>query len=115
MMASEVVAGHLSFLELRSFIRGYMYTKMCGNLKLQLEREPTNIKVPIAVAVMLRPTVVGHMSNNIAPMVSHFLKRSVNRGTVEVAGAAANQGGKYGLKIPCQYRFYGTKTYIDKL
>ena len=46
---------------------------------LCLEREPTNCKDRFAVAVM-------HIPFNLAPTVSNFLKRSVNKRTVEVTG-----------------------------
>ena len=83
---------------------------------LRLEREITNIKDKFAGAVTHRSTVVGHMPYNTAPAVSHFLKRSTNKATVEVTGPAVNRGAGYGIKILCKYyRFYGTKDYFDRL
>ena len=69
-----------------------------------------------AVAVMdARSRVVGHVLFNLAPTVSNFLKRSVNKGTVEVTGQRVNRGAGYGVEIPCKYRLYGPEAYIDKL
>ena len=67
------------------------------------------------MAVMKASTVVGHVPYNIAPAVSHFLKRNTNKATVQVTGAAVNRGAGYGMEIPCKYRFYGTKDYIARL
>ena len=82
---------------------------------LPLEREITNPKDKFAVALMKGSTVVGHIPYNIAPAVSHFLKRSINKATFEVTGAAVNRGAGYGMEIPCKYRFYGTNDYIERL
>ena len=82
---------------------------------LRLERDITNIKDKFAIAVMKGSAVVGHMPYNNALAVSHFLKRSTNKATVEVTGAAVNRGAGYGMEISCKYRFYGTKDYIDRL
>ena len=82
---------------------------------LRLDREPTNVRDKFAIAVLQGSTVVGHMPYNIAPVVSHFLKRTVNKGLVEVTGARVNRGAGYGIEIPCKYRLYGTKDYIDRL
>ena len=82
---------------------------------LRLDRKPTNVRDKFAIAVLQGSTVVGHMPYNIAPVVSHFLKRTVNKGLVEVTGARVNRGAGYGVEIPCKYRLYGTKDYIDRL
>ena len=121
-MASQAVTGsqELAVLELRSFVRGYhayqtIWDPTVGDT-LRLEREPTNSKDGFAVAVIdARDRVVGHVPFNIAPTISNFLKRSVNKGTVEVTGQRVNRGAGYGMEIPCKYRLYGPETYIDKL
>ena len=59
--------------------------------------------------------MVGHLPYKIARTVSHFLKRSVNKGMVEVTGRRINRGAGYGMEIPCKDRLYGPKWYIDKL
>ena len=69
---------------------------------LQLERDITNIKEKFAVAVMHGSTVVGHMPYITAPAVSDFLKRSIDKATVEVTGAAVNHGTRYGVEILCK-------------
>lgn len=58
---------------------------------------------------------VRHFPYNLAPTVSAFLNRDVNAGFAEVIGGRVNRGGGYGLEIPCIYRFYGPKLYIDRL
>ena len=50
---------------------------------------------------------VGHVPFNLAPIISAFLKRSCNKGLVEVTGNRVNRGAGYGLEIPCEYNFYG--------
>ena len=82
---------------------------------VHLEREPTNCKDRFAVAVINGSVVVGHLPHNIAPTVSHFLKRSVNKSMVKVTWRRINRGAGYGMEIPCKYRLHGPKGYIDKL
>ena len=57
--------------------------------------------------------VVGHILYNLAPKVSAFLKRDVNKGFAEITGM--NRGAGYGLEVPCVYRLYGLKVYVNKL
>ena len=33
----------------------------------------------------------------------------------EVTGGKVNRGGGYGLEVPCVYRLYGPKVYIEKM
>ena len=54
---------------------------------------------------------VGHVPFNLAPIISAFLKRSCNKGLVEVTGNRVNRGAGYGLEIPCKYHFYGSTQY----
>ena len=70
---------------------------------LPIEQEPTNVEDKFAVAVKCEGRVVGHLPFNIAPTVSRFLNRSVNKGTKEVTGERINRGAGYGLEIPCKY------------
>ena len=42
-------------------------------------------------------------------------RRDVNKAFARVTGGKVNQGAGYGLEIPCVYKFYGPKPYIDKL
>lgn len=121
-MASQAVTGNqdLAVLELASFVRGNhayqtVWDPKVGDV-LRVEREPTNSKDRLAVAVMDdRSRVVGHVPFNLAPTLSNFLKRSVNKGTVEVTGQRVNRGGGYGVEIPCKYRLYGPEAYINRL
>ena len=50
---------------------------------------------------------IGHVPFNLAPIISAFLKRSCNKGLVEVTGNRVNRGAGYGIEIPCKYHFYG--------
>ena len=102
-MASQVVGTSLRVLEFDSYVRGYhaykdMWNPALGDV-LPLEREITNPKDKFAVALMKGSMVVGHIPYNIAPAVSHFLKRSINKATVEVTGAAVNRRAGYGMEI----------------
>ena len=57
--------------------------------------------------------IVGHVPYNIVPRLSQFLRREVNKGFAEVTGKKENRGAGYGLEIPCVYRLYGPKVYIE--
>lgn len=61
-----------------------------------------------------RGRTVGHVPINLAPLFSHFLKRSFNKGTAEIIGEIVNHGAGYGLEVPCIYRPYGPKDYIKR-
>ena len=54
---------------------------------------------------------VGLVPFNLAPIVSAFLKRSCNKGLVEVTGNRVIRGAGYGLEIPCKYHVYGSIQY----
>ena len=82
---------------------------------LPLERDPTNPEDSNAVAVKNGSGTVGHVPFNLAPVVSAFLRRSVNKGMAEVTGNKVNRGAGYGLEIPCKYHFFGSASYIERL
>ena len=123
-MASQPVAalstsGDMQTLEIQSFVRGYhaymdRWTPVIGQTLL-LKREPTNTKDKHAVAVYEEDSVVGHTPYNLAPYLSRFLARDVSKAFAIVTGAKVNRGAGYRLEIPCVYRIYGPKIYIDKL
>ena len=56
--------------------------------------------------------IVGHVLYNLVSHLSQFLKRDA---FAEVTGVKINRGAEYGLEIPCVYRLYGPKVYIDKM
>jgi len=120
-MASQEVCGNepLEIFEFNSYIRGYhayqdLWSPQLGDV-LPIEREPTNHEDKFAVVVKLEGHVVGHLPFNIAPTISRFLNRSINKGTLEVTGKRINRGAGYGLEIPCKYRLYGSKRHVDIL
>ena len=82
---------------------------------LPLEREPDNEEDNCAVAIKKNGETVGHVPFNHAPIISAFLRRSSNKGFVEVTGAKVNRGAGYGLEIPCRYNFFGSEIYIGRL
>ena len=105
-------------VEMGSFVRGYhsymdVWEPQLGEV-LVLEREPQNVADKFAVSVVRSGRIVGHVPFNLAPVFSHFLKRSFNNGTAEITGGKVNCGGGYGLEVPCIYRLYGPKTYVEK-
>ena len=59
---------------------------------LILRREPTNISDRNAVAVFKEDQVVGHVPFNLAPSISLFLKRNINKAFAKVAGEKVNRG-----------------------
>ena len=51
----------------------------------------------------------------ITSSIMSVLTRSQNKGVMEVTGTKVNRGAGYGLEIPCVYRLYGTRAYIECL
>ena len=47
--------------------------------------------------------LVGHVPYNLAPIISLFLKRDVNKALVGEKVNIVNRGAGYGLEIPCEY------------
>ena len=118
-MASQAPVTGNSVTEVQSFVRGLhayleLWEPVVGDI-LTLRREPTNDKDRLAVAVVKNDAAVGHMPYTLAPLISYFLMRAVNKGVVEITGERVNHGAGMGLEVPCIYRLYGPKTYIDKL
>ena len=123
-MASQVTstggtaAADLEVLEIRSHIRGYhaymgIWNPVQGQTLL-VKREPTNAKDKNAVGVFL-DVVVGHVPHNLALRLSQFLQRDVNKAFVEVTGKKINRGAGYGLEMPCVYRLYDPKVYVERM
>ena len=124
-MASQVTstggtaAADLEVLEIRSHIRGYhaymgIWNPVQGQTLL-VKRELTKAKDKNAVGVFLEDVVVGHVPHNLAPRLSQFLRRDVNKAFVEVTGQKINRGAGYGLEVPCVYRLYGPKVYVERI
>ena len=61
------------------------------------------------VAVMKEGRVVGHVSFNLTPIISLFLRRDVNNAFARVTGGNVNPGTD-GLET-----IYGPKPYVDKI
>ena len=65
--------------------------------------------------------VVGHIpfhlanTKNRTGIVTHFILKPTNRGSVEIYGKAINRGGGLGMEIPCVYNFYGPRKHVDLL
>ena len=73
---------------------------------LRLIPEPANSVDRNTVAVMKEEQVVSHVPFNLAPIISLFLRRNVNKAFARVTGGKVNRGACYGLEIQC---FYQTK------
>ncbi len=67
------------------------------------------------MAVFLEDLLVGHVPFNLASRLYQFLRREVNKGLAEVTGGKVNRGGGYGLEVPCVYRLYGPRVYIERM
>ena len=80
-----------------------------------MKPEPSNYKDKHAVSVLKDDVIVGYVRYNLASCLSQFLRREVNTAFAEVTGDKENRGAGYGLEIPCVYRLYGPKVYIDKM
>ena len=119
MTSQPLGSSSIACLDIPSFIRGYhayqgTWLPSVGEV-LELETEPLNSVDRYAVAVNKNGTVVGHVPRNFSALFFHFLTRSQNKGVAEVTGAKVNRGAGYGLEIPCLYRFYGSRLYIERL
>ena len=57
-----------------------------------------------ADAVMKEGRLVGHVPFNLAPIISLFLRRDVNKAFARVTGGKVNRGAGYGLEIQCVYQ-----------
>ena len=104
--------------DIDSYVRGYhaymdVWSPVIGETLL-VKREPSNVKDRHAVAIFKEDAVIGHVPYNIAPRF-YFLRRDVNKAFAEVTGEKVNRGAGYGLEIPCVYRLYGPKVYIDRM
>ena len=83
---------------------------------LRLKKESANVHDMHAVDVYYENQVVGHVLYDLVPTVSAFLRRHVNEGFAKVViGDKVNRGAGYGLEIPCTYRLYGSKPYVDRM
>lgn len=108
-----------SVVEIESFVRGQhayqdIWQPTVGETLL-LRREPTNEKDSLAVSVIMDGMIVGHMPYDLAPLISYFLMREVNKGFVQITGPRVNRGAGMGLEVPCIYKLYGPKKYTDRL
>ena len=117
-MASQPCgAGGLEILEIPSYVRGFHAYKDTWEPRigeqLLLKREH-NCRDANAVAVF-KEDVVGHVPVRFAPVFSAFLAREFNKGFCEIVGGPVNRGGGYGMEIPCVYKLYGAKKYIERL
>lgn len=80
---------------------------------LLLRKEPTNTKDRLAVCVQKEGQVVGHVPQNLAPLLFYFLDRDVNKGVAEVTAVPLNRGA--GMGVPCVFRLYGPDSYVKRL
>ena len=69
----------------------------------------------------LTVTVIGHIpfhlanTKNRTGIVTHFISKPTNQGSVEVREKAVNRGGGLGMEIPCVYIFDGPRKHVDLL
>ena len=112
-------------LRIPSWIRGFhvykdWWTPTCGEI-LPLQPEPENTEDKNAVAVLKESRVIGHIPYHLANtkdrtgIITHFISKPTNRGSVEVSGKAVNRGGGLGMEIPCVYNFDGPSKHVNLL
>ena len=88
---------------------------------LPLQPELENAEDKNAVAVLKESRVIGHITFHLANtknrtgIVTHFISKPTNQGSVEVCGKAVNRGGGLGMEIPCVYIFDGPRKHVDLL
>ena len=106
-MVCQIVGENLKLLQISSYVRGYhAYMELWTPVQdetLILKREPTNVADKNTVEVHKEDQVVGHVPFNLAPSISLFLKRDINKAFAKVVGEKVNRGAGYGLEIPCIY------------
>ena len=65
--------------------------------------------------------VIGHITFHLANtknrtgIVTHFISKPTNQGSIEVCGKAVNRGRGLGVEIPCVYIFDGPRKDVDLL
>ena len=112
-------------LNISSWIRGFhvynnWWTPTYGEI-LPLQPELENAEDKNAVAVLKESRVIGHITFHLANtknrtgIVTHFISKPTNQGSVEVCGKAVNRGGGLGMEIPCVYIFDGPRKHVDLL
>ena len=90
------------------------WTTTCGEI-LPLQPEPENAEDKNAVAVLKESRVIGHIPYHLANtkdrtrIITYFISKPTNRGSVEFSGKAVSRGGGLGMEIPCVYNFDGPK------
>ena len=95
----------LHVAEIPSYVRGYRayimehWTPVAGQ-ELLLKQVPTNDHDAYAVAVYYDGQVVGHVPNNLAAILSAFLRKEVNKGFAEVTVDRVNRGAGYKSHAP---------------
>ena len=118
-MTSQPLGPSISCVDITSFIHGYhtyqeTWLPHVGEVLL-LEREPLNSVDNYAVAIIKSGTIVGRVPRKYSALFFHFLTRNQNSDVAEVTGMKVNRGAGYGLEIPCIYRLYGKRAYIECL
>jgi len=91
-------------VDIESFVRGYyaymtVWEPRIGEV-LVLQGEPHNPEDQLAVLVVKSRRTVRHMPFNLAPIFSHFLKRSFNKGTAEITGEKVKWWRLWGERCP---------------
>lgn len=82
---------------------------------LLLRKEPTNTKDRLAVCVQKEMQVVGHVPQNLPPLLFYFLDRDVNKDFAEVITVPLSRGAGMGMEVPCVFRLYGPEVYVKRL
>ena len=90
-MASQIgTTAELQVIEFQSYVRSYhAYMESWTPIARQaliFKRKPTNSHNVHAVAKYFDSYIVGHIPYNLAPKVSAFLRREVNKGFTEFSG-----------------------------
>ena len=96
---------------IESFVRGvhaykeHWKTDQIGCV-LKLKRanqQPRKHSVAVMKTTGNEDIIVGHVPYNIAPLLSAFLSRDCNNGSVKITGKRFNGGAGYGVEVPCVY------------
>ena len=58
--------------------------------------------------------MVGYIPKHASKAVLFFLRKAESAGFCKVTGSSVNHEVGLGMEIPCNYKFYGSQSYVDR-
>ena len=80
-------------------------------------QSPCSKKVELWAIFHILAKSVSHLANtkDRTRIITHFISKLTNRGSVEFSGKAVSRGGGLGMEIPCVYNFDGPSKHVNLL